>query len=206
MTRPKESEREDIRQLVLDKSRELFSKHGFENVTMRRIADEIGYSAAAIYLYFKSKDEVIFQIYNAGFKMLYDRQIRIVEARYDDPLQKMEAHGREYMRFATEYPEYYDLMFIAKGPPEFMQHCHDAGESQTDFGMRSFDVLRHNVRECIEAGYFKGSDVDTVAFLMWSLVHGMISLILRKRVPVTETVQQQLLHSAMNSLYTLIKK
>lgn len=204
MPRPKETERKDIKKLVLDKSKELFLKYGFDNVTMRSIAEHIGYSPAAIYIYYKNKSEIIFELYNTGFKMLYDRQQKINQFQYADPIIKLKAHGVEYIKFGIENPEYYDLMFIQHEPQRFMKECHEVSERYTDYGMLSFDFLRQNINECQNAGYFLGYDVNTVAFSIWSAVHGMVALILRKRVPVPDEYFQPLVESAsqfMNSLF-----
>ena len=61
MARPKESEREDIRALVLAKAKKLFLEEGYSNITMRRIAKEIGYTPGTIYLYFKNKEDLLLE-------------------------------------------------------------------------------------------------------------------------------------------------
>jgi len=55
MSRPKEIDRKDIKKLVLKKSKELFLKYGYNIVTMRKIASEIGYSPAATLFVLSSK-------------------------------------------------------------------------------------------------------------------------------------------------------
>lgn len=44
MDRPKESEREDIRALVLEKAKKLFLDIGYTKIIMRRVAKKIGYT------------------------------------------------------------------------------------------------------------------------------------------------------------------
>ncbi len=206
MPRPKETERKDIKKLVLDKSRELFLKYGFDNVTMRSIAEHIGYSPAAIYIYYKNKSEIIFELYNIGFKMLYDRQVKISQFQYADPIIKLKAHGIEYVRFGIENPEYYDLMFIQNEPQKFMQECHEIMEKYTNYGMLSFDQLRQNIIECQQAGYFQGHEINSMAFAIWATVHGMVALILRKRIPVPDEHFQSLLESALQFMNSLFEK
>src|SRR5579863_9246935 len=52
-------EKKELRQEILDAARDLFVREGFENVSMRKIAEKIEYSATTIYLYFQDKAELL---------------------------------------------------------------------------------------------------------------------------------------------------
>ena len=54
----KEKQREEIRKMILEASMQLFVKEGFENVSIRKIADLIEYSPTTLYIYFKDKNEI----------------------------------------------------------------------------------------------------------------------------------------------------
>ncbi len=93
-----------------------------------------------------------------------------------DPLDRLKRHGRVYIAFALEKPEYYDLMFIMRAPArKFVE------EEEWTAGRRSYEFLRKNVEDCIAAGYLPGGNLDVAAFSVWSLVHGIVSLIIRGR-------------------------
>jgi AcrR family transcriptional regulator len=49
----------DTRTRILDAALELFSQHGFEGATLQQIADRLGFTKAALYYHFKSKDELL---------------------------------------------------------------------------------------------------------------------------------------------------
>jgi AcrR family transcriptional regulator len=55
----KEKQKTEIRKMILDASMKLFVEEGFENVTIRKIADLIEYSPTTVYLYFKDKNEIL---------------------------------------------------------------------------------------------------------------------------------------------------
>ena len=78
MGRPKDDERQDVRALILEKAKMLFYEHGYSSITVRRIAREIGYSPAAIYLYFRNKDQILYELHNAGFRLLYESKMRVI--------------------------------------------------------------------------------------------------------------------------------
>lgn len=208
MPRPKEIDRKDIKQLVLKKSKELFLKYGYDNITMRKIAKEIGYSPAAIYLYYQSKDEIFYEIYNEGFRILYKEQSEALNMNAD-PMEKLKEHARRYISFGLKHPEYYTLMFIMKEPQKFMQKCFADKKLKAlmvDYGEKSFEVLLENVKLCQETGYFKTFDQMTVAFSVWSMVHGMVSLILQERVPAPPEFLKPLLESSIDFLNYMTEK
>jgi len=170
----KEQEKSEMRGLILKTAMNLFLDKGFENITIRNIAEKIEYSPATIYLYFKNKDEILFVLRREGFEKLYEHQK--TSLKLDDPLKRLHKHGEAYIQFALENPEYYDLMFMMRGPVNKTQGINDC-----DIGLKSYELLKTNVKECMEAGLFSGTNIDVAAFSLWSYVHGIASLIIRGR-------------------------
>src|SRR5437868_15486907 len=66
-----ERDREAVRRSILDAARELFVAEGFQNVSIRKIAERIEYSPAAIYGYFPSKDDIFYALAEEGFRLLH---------------------------------------------------------------------------------------------------------------------------------------
>ena len=64
-----EREREAVSRAILDAARDLFVAEGYQNVSIRKIADRIEYSPAAIYSYFPSKDDIFFALAEEGFRL-----------------------------------------------------------------------------------------------------------------------------------------
>jgi len=129
-----------------------------------------------VYLYFNDKDSILCSLQEIGFAEFYKRQQ--ILASIKNPAEKLRAHGRVYVQFAFENPELYDLMFIIRAPMNAIPKGID-----WEVGKRTLQVLKDNVQECIQAGYIKEGNVDTISFGIWSIVHGMVSLIIRDRVP-----------------------
>ena len=170
----KQREREEMREKILNSAMKLFLDKGIENVSLRNIAENIEYSPATVYLYFKDRGEILFALHNKGFEKLYALQISLDHIK--DPLERLRRHGRMYMKFAMENQDYYDLMFIAKGVAEKI-----VIEKSWEAGGKAYQYLVDNVKACIDEGYFKDTDPNAAAFAFWSFVHGMASLIIRQR-------------------------
>lgn len=173
----KEREREEMRELILEAARKLFLAQGFDKTSIRNIAEAIEYSPATIYLYYKDKNELLYSLHEAGFQKMMQEFASV--AAIKDPFDKLVALGKQYLDFAMANPELYDLMFIMDAPMETLS-CR---EEEWDEGARSFEFLKITIAECIEAGYFKSTtDIDNVSLTIWSFMHGLLSLHLRKRM------------------------
>ena len=70
----KENEKSEMKELILKTAMKLFLDKGFNNITIRNIAEKIEYSPATIYLYFKNKDEILYTLRREGFENLYELQ------------------------------------------------------------------------------------------------------------------------------------
>lgn len=181
----KERQKEELRAKILQAAKELFMQKGFEDTSIRNIAEKIEYSPTTIYLYFKDKDDIFCELHREGFTLLnqYFRPLSHVA----DPYERLKAINKAYIAFAMENGEFYDLMFIINSPMKSIQK----DESDWEEGKRAFSFLVNTVQECIDKGYFKGMQVEIVAFTVWSMVHGIASLEIRNRCPVVENLNEK---------------
>ena len=171
----KERQKTEMRATILSAALKLFSDEGYDNVSMRKIADDIEYSVGTIYLYYKDRDEIFFELHKQGFEEFYKRQLAVQDIK--DPLQRLTEHGLAYIQFALDKPMYYDLMFISRIPAKTIKIQHEWKS-----GNRTYDILKLNISQAKAAGYFKDIDIEVAAFSLWSFVHGISSLFVRDRM------------------------
>lgn len=169
-------ERLDTRQSILATARELFLLKGFEATTIRNIAEKIEYSPSTIYQHFKDKNEIFYTLHTESFLELVKQMKR--SELHENPLEQLIALGKIYIQFAEDNPELYDLMFIMEAPIDFLNLL---DETQWIEGKTAFDYLKSVISACIDKGLIKETDVDSLAYLIWSTVHGMVTLSIRKR-------------------------
>ena len=114
-----ERDREAVRRSILDAARELFVAEGFQNVSIRKIAERIEYSPAAIYGYFPSKDDIFFALAEEGFHLLGDPQGVLHDPQYKDstPLDRVRAAFWRLYEFSRDQPQYFALMFVDRSVP-----------------------------------------------------------------------------------------
>jgi AcrR family transcriptional regulator len=169
-------ERLDTRQSILATARELFLLKGFEATTIRNIAEKIEYSPSTIYQHFKDKNEIFYTIHSESFAEL----VRYLNASemHKNPMDQLIALGQIYIQFALENPELYDLMFIMEAPIDFLNYLEDANWIE---GKMAFDYLKSVIANCIQQGLIKESDLESLSYLIWSTVHGLVTISIRKR-------------------------
>jgi AcrR family transcriptional regulator len=166
----REQQKVDTRRAILDAATALFLKQGFEKFSLRQVAEAIGYSATTIYLYFEDKDDLLYHVAIEGFKR-FGEMLQTAYASSEEPLGRLKAIGQAYVQFGLENPVHYRLMFMQRG--EFLQREPPEGyESVID----SFGILTQTIRECLAAGLIKEGEVMTYAAMVWSTVHGIVSL------------------------------
>ena len=170
----KAREKRYLRQEILDAASELFVKEGYENVSMRRIADRIEYSPTTIYLYFKDKAELLESICQETFAKLIQRLTKIME-QPGDPVQRLKRGLLAYVEFGLENPHHYRSTFMTPLPEEVDKERYLRPESA---GIQAFDFLRRCVYDCIAAGKFKTKDAELASQTLWAGVHGITSLLI----------------------------
>jgi len=170
----KQREKEEMRSLILDAARKIFLDKGYQLTSMRTIAEEIDYSVGTLYLYFKEKDEIFHALHEEGFA----RFIAMLQPlrHVADPFERLKAMGRIYMEFAKDNKDFYDLMFIMSAPIK-----QEKDPDKWVMGDHALNHLKDVLKDCIAEGRFKGRDVDSLAFFIWSSMHGMCALYCRER-------------------------
>lgn len=204
----KEKQKAEIRKMILDASMKLFVEEGFGNVSIRKIADLIEYSPTTVYLYFKDKNEILYNLHELGFQkmMEYNLKTRLWEIK--NPLVRLHKMGENYIAFGLNNPEFYDLMFIQNAPMETL----DRDSCDWKSGDDALGKLKECLAECIERKLIVPGDINAVAMTIWSTVHGMVALAIRNRFNILVSredlmpMMQQSLNWLLNILDTSGKK
>jgi AcrR family transcriptional regulator len=170
-------EKEELKALILRAAKKLFVEQGVEQTTIRKIASEIDYSVGTVYVYYKEKNDILYDLHTQGFKQL-GSEMRVL-FNVANPMERLKALGRVYIQFATENPDMYNLMFTLSAPIDFLDSMN---KEEWNEGKGTFHVLKTTVNECMAIGHFKGHQLEPLSFAIWGAVHGMVSLHISQRV------------------------
>jgi AcrR family transcriptional regulator len=189
-----EKYRSELREEILDAARAMFIRQGYRGLSMRKLAQKIGYSHASIYLHFKDKAELFDCLVDESFAQLLQRVKKLQHKCMEkDPIEMLKKGARVYVEFGLENPHAYEFAFIlCREGPQRPWKPHPV-----------FEGVRSMVRSCIEQRRFRPIDVDIASQAMWAAVHGVTSLlILRPSFPWVskKALIEQVINSAVDNL------
>ena len=179
MSMPDSTVETDLRRVILDSTRYLLVQDGYKSLSMRKIAQAIGYSATSIYLHFENKDALIHTLIEEGMDLLLE-SIKAAEAAHPgDPLARLEAMCRRFVEFGLANPEYYEVMFMLHA--ELMER-YPAEKYRR--ARRNLDVIAATLADGVAQDLFAVENVRVAASTIWSALHGAVSLLLARRVDI----------------------
>ena len=172
-----EREREAVARAILDAARELFVAEGYANVSIRKIADRIEYSPAAIYSYFPSKDDIFFALAEEGFRLLF-ASAEADDSPGPDGLEGIRRPFWHLYAFSRRHPEYFALMFIDRSVPRIRENWERFSYVGTMKGQ-----ITARIRHAIEAGVLpKNTDPLSVFGVLSAAVIGAAVMQLCDRI------------------------
>jgi AcrR family transcriptional regulator len=175
---------ETFRRNTVRAATRLFAEHGYLAVTMRAIAGELGKSPMAPYRYFQNKAEIFAMVRAEAYRQFADAQEEAFE-KASGSLERLLAMREAYVRFALHHPDEYRVMFELHQEPE-EKYPSLAAESH-----RAFSYLEEAVGRATVDGVIAG-EPRTVAHLLWSSLHGMVSLHLAGKLTLGHTLEDLL--------------
>lgn len=148
-----------------------------QQLTLRRVASEVGVSTMAVYTHFGSMDDLRREVRREGFERLAAHMAAVPQTT--DPVADLVALGWAYCLNALESPDLYRVMF--------METTVDTAEAVSSAA--TFLPVVDAVDRCIEATRLLSKEPWDPAIEMWALTHGMVSLALAGRLTVEELLR-----------------
>ncbi|MCP9749682.1 TetR/AcrR family transcriptional regulator [Ferruginibacter sp. HRS2-29] len=187
--------KEETRISILDAAFKIVKNEGWQSLSMRKIADEIEYTAPIIYEYYANKEAILQELTRKGYRVL---TAELAEARDTQaiPEKQLEAMWLAYWDFAFAHKEYYQLMFGVE-----MNCCvmkTECPEMQSPAKMIT-DVIQKILQVPLD-----NDAVCTKYYTFWSVVHGLISINI-VRQGVSDEINQQILKDAINGIIRSMK-
>ena len=180
------------------------AEFGAPALSLRAIARELKITAPAIYNYFPDRDALVTALIIDAYKSFGDSQLAArdaVPAR--NVLGRLKAIGIAYRAWAHTYPQRYQLIFGTPIPgyeAPLMEVLPSAARSLSalvsvveqlrvagKLTIKSFPAVKREYKVSFEMWKKYGGDVDmlsmSVAMIIWSRVHGIVSLEIAGNLP-----------------------
>lgn len=165
-----------LQRRILDTARRLLISDGYARLSMRKIAREIGYSATTIYLYFKNKDQLVHALIEEGVSRLHRRLLSRSNQNGEGVRKRLRNLCSEYVVFGLDNPEYYEIMYMLH-PENLARYPADKYRR----ARKNLELLASVYQEGVDGNVFQRLDPMLAASIIWSHMHGVVSLILSER-------------------------
>jgi AcrR family transcriptional regulator len=157
------------RDRILAAAERLHQREGLESVSMRRIADEVGLTAMALYRHYRDKDALLDALVDEGLARWEQYLARAATA--DTPLERIRAALTAYVGFALGEPKLFQLMYLVPRP-----NAPEAPAAVRTTTSPAFGALVAAVQEAMDAGELRQGDASELISVAWATVHGLVAL------------------------------
>ncbi|RRA47686.1 TetR/AcrR family transcriptional regulator [Acidipila sp. EB88] len=170
-------EREGMRSKILIAAADLIREDGYDNLTIRKVADRIEYSPMALYNHFPDKDAILKTLAEEGFERFLSGAPKRSSL---PPIDELRRYMLAYVQFAVKHPEQYRLIFMTQREPAIPSASKDHPAVQhipAGSGRQAFERLVDSVNACA-AEYPVFKDAFAVSLFLWTGIHGASSLLI----------------------------
>lgn len=166
---PAERRKRRVRDAIIVAAEEVFAEEGEAGLSMRRLAEKIDYSPAAIYKYFRSKDDLVHAIRELFFERLLAR-LEVVLADFDWSSEHFARGLKAYIEVGVEEPRHYCMGFA---------HAEDdtIDEAVDTKAFEAASFLENMISEGQERGLFIQGDPALLSKCVWASLHGVTMLL-----------------------------
>lgn len=95
---------------LLAAAQRIFTTQGYEGATIRKIAEEVGVSSTALYMYFQDKSQIMLEICVQALEGL-DRQLQAIADSDTDALTRLRGMMQIMLDFGHDQPTAYQLLY-----------------------------------------------------------------------------------------------
>lgn len=166
----REKEREEKRKIILDAASEIIAKEGVENLSIRKIANQIECSPGIIYHYFDDKEDILNNWMQKGYKRLIE-SLHTVQYSYCESQERLKEGIRKYIEISLEIPDEYKTIML-NNSRKILEHTSvlDEGVSTK---RKAIGILCENLKEIYNKQY-DDKTVELIAQVIWTSTYGLI--------------------------------
>ncbi|MDB5459946.1 MAG: TetR/AcrR family transcriptional regulator [Caulobacteraceae bacterium] len=169
---------------LLAAAERIFYRVGYEGATIRKIAEEVGVSSTALYMYFQDKSEIMLEICQRALEGL-QQEIDALAAENLDPVTHLRRVMELFLRFGFDQPTTYQLLY-GETSKDLAERRHAV---VGPLNRRSFERTQKAVEAAIASGGLRADlSPRAVTEVMVGGCHGIISMrIANPYAPWTES-------------------
>ncbi|GKQ54193.1 TetR/AcrR family transcriptional regulator [Bradyrhizobium sp. Ce-3] len=166
------------RELILDAARSVFAEEGLEGASLRAIATRAGYTPAALYFHFDSKEAIYAEVLRQSLASL-GQAVSAAVATTRGAKQKLHAAGMAFFRYYADHPRDLDLGFyLFRGGMKPAGLGHDRDHALN----AALEAALHPIAEAAEALGASRPKANTVMVDCFAHATGLLLLLHTGRI------------------------
>jgi AcrR family transcriptional regulator len=190
----------DLKNALIEAGVQILSTEGLSGLSLRKVALKAGVSYQAPYSHFADKQALIAAISTEGYHRLYDAIRSAAELHDGNPPAQLIECAWAYVSFALEDRDHFKLTMSG------------ALEKEADYpafvemSQQAFALVLGLVEAGQESGILRPGPADLAAVSLWSMIHGLVSLLLERQISHTVLDRfsvRELLVETLNQLTTV---
>src|SRR5271166_3797858 len=157
---------------LLDATRRVIGRHGFQGATIDRVAEEAHVAKGTVYLYFTNKDDLLFTAVIDGIRTMNDQAFALADPSIP-PLDRLKRMVREVFRILESNQDFLKALILE---PSFVNLKPDEPRAQElrRIFTAYLGVVAAIIREAIDAGQMRPVDANHAAFMLDELIIGSL--------------------------------
>lgn len=153
---------------ILRAARITFARHGFDGASIRDIAQEAGLSLSALYYYFPSKQDALYELIHNAFTWFSERARASVDAVGPDPVDRIAVLVRFTVRYRSTYRQ---ISRVILRDTERLNA--DSFTTIRELQKESRNIFSDTVEEGRTAGTFAVESADTASRAILSIINSI---------------------------------
>ncbi len=158
------------REIILAHARDLFLAHGAGHVTFRKISKAVGVTPMALYRHFESKEDLLIQLLQQGFRTFDEYLSRSEAGRTGAERLALLTEG--FFDFALEQGAYFELIFLTGQTPEGLRDRKEVRKVARPTFLRLVEC----VQDCVDEGVLADRDARSMAVTLLAHSTGLAAL------------------------------
>lgn len=207
----KEKERDIRKKDIIDAAEKVFFSKGFNNSTMDDVAKEAEFSKRTVYVYFRSKEQLRFEIMLRGYRLLNSTVEKAIDKNsFRTGIEKIRLLAEIFLAFNKSHKEYFRaIMDYENGDMDFESKDDDSIKECYSEGEKLLDFLKDALNEGIKEGTISQSiDLTSTALVLWGSIVGVLNISQRKEkylIRYHNRNMEKVVEEAINLLIRSIK-
>ncbi len=190
ITERREAEKESIRAKIFDGASRLIIEGGYEMFSIRKLANEIEYSPALIYNYYKNKEELIKAITTYNYHRIF-RELSSIKFESMAPKAALERGLLTLSQLLLKYREHFKATLLSG----------DNNRKEMSTDNDALDLLINILDKGVSSGDFIIDDTKFTAFLLTTGIFGVINMIVMNNM-----YDKDMINSIINAYVEILVK